>query len=136
MPNAAEGSKTQSKDKTLMSVVAREERTSSVRRDGGLCSAEILWTRGLLQVRTSALFGAKILWCVRTDERGRKGQFFAILCGRPLWMALMQCNNFKIRHNIYYVKGALNPKFLILTINNRKILSLETLWSHFLTCFC
>jgi len=27
------------------------------------------------------------VWCVRTDK-GRGGQFLAILCGRPLWMAL------------------------------------------------
>jgi len=60
----------------------------------------------VLQIRTSALFGAKNfrfrnLLCVRTDmrgegltqcvhfaDKGERGQFFAILCGRLLWTAL------------------------------------------------
>jgi len=49
-----------------------------------------VWTREILQMQTSTLFGAKKLqmfqnlWCVRMDKGD---QFFAILCERPLWMA-------------------------------------------------
>jgi len=51
-------------------------KTSAVREERGLPSADILRTRreGVLQMRTSALFGAKTsdffqnLWCVRTDK--------------------------------------------------------------------
>jgi len=34
-----------------------------------------------------------------------------------------------------YIKGTLNPNFLNLSINKRKIMALETFWSHFLTAF-
>jgi len=47
-----------------------------VRSQGVLSSAEILRTRGVLQMRTSALFGAKNrffeIWCVRTDKERRE----------------------------------------------------------------
>jgi len=65
---------------------------------GGLSSADNLRTKVELQMRTSALFGAKKLWIfcnlwhVRTDKGGwanadKRGEvnFFAILCGRLLW---------------------------------------------------
>jgi len=43
-------------------------------------------------MRTSALFDAKNfgifeIFDVSVRTRGRGGQFFAILCGRPLWTA-------------------------------------------------
>jgi len=72
-----------------------------VRAQKGLSSADIMRTRRVLQIRTSALFDAKNfqffrnLWCDRTDKewlasadilRTRsRGQFFAILCRRLLW---------------------------------------------------
>jgi len=76
-----------------------------------LSSEGILQTRGILQLWTSALFGAKNIgvfeiYCVsvRTREKRaelvqtRGGQFFAILCGRTLWTkldihnAIVKCN--------------------------------------------
>jgi len=60
-----------------------------VRTKEGLSSAEILLTKreGVLQMRTFALFGeknsdfSKFMVC----PHRQRGQFFAILSGRPLW---------------------------------------------------
>jgi len=85
----------------------RPKKTSAVReRRGGLSSADIFRKRGggVLQMRTSALFGAKnfeFFEIYGVSERtrgggrvervwtfcGQGGQFFAILCGRLLWTA-------------------------------------------------
>jgi len=49
-------------------------------------------------MRASALFGAKhvrFMKCMEEEPvrtRERRGQFFAILCGRPLWTASYRFN--------------------------------------------
>jgi len=87
-----------------------------VRSQGkGLSSAGILRTRGRgssdANVHTFWLIKVMIfrnLWCVRTDKGGwlsadifrtrkRRGQFFAILCGRLLWTVPNQ--NLTMRSN-------------------------------------
>jgi len=69
-----------------------------------LSSADILRTREILQMRTSALSGAinirffeiygvsarigvGVSQCGQFAEKGMGGLFFVILCGRPLWTA-------------------------------------------------
>jgi len=65
--------------------------------------------RGVLQMRTSTLFGAKtpdiskfmvcphrqrrrgLSQCGHFVDKGGGGQFFAFLCGRPLWTASYAC---------------------------------------------
>jgi len=77
-------------------------------RGGGVCPVRTFCGQGgsgLLQMRTSALFGAKIFFeiygvsartrvreidPVRTFCGQGEGQFFAILYGRVLWTALNQ----------------------------------------------
>jgi len=67
----------------------------------GLFSAYILRTRGVLQMRTSALLGAKNfgffkMYCVSARVEpmrtffglGGRGQIFAIFCGCSLWTDL------------------------------------------------
>jgi len=72
---------------------------------GDLFSADM--GEGVIQMRTSALYQIfRNLWCVRTDKEGAPvwtfcgqgagGQFFAILCGRPLWTAPSCLNLFII----------------------------------------
>jgi len=74
-----------SAEKQVYKLGAVHKRRPQSGREGGLSSADIFRTREErgLQMRTSALFGAKLLifrnlLCVRTDKGG---QFFAILCG-------------------------------------------------------
>jgi len=70
-------------------------------RTGGLIQCGHFSDKGVLQMRTSALFCAKnlskFMVCpheqggkrvVEPIQRGEGGQFFSILCGRPLWTAL------------------------------------------------
>jgi len=85
--------------KNLKIRVIHKEHLHSV----GLSSADILWTRGgewLLHMQMSILFDAKtsaflkFMVCLQGQvevkpvrTRRREGQFFTILCGRPLWIA-------------------------------------------------
>jgi len=112
-------------------------------------SADALGEEGVLQMRVSALFGAKKLrifwnlWCIRTDKGGRgvepvltfcgqrerEGQFFAILYGRLLWMAPNLGQNFSKEFvNLFQLKYECNIEIVFRDFLKNNFLELRGLW--------